>query len=250
MSGRKMFIKDFKMRDLKQIYHMSGRAAKGKGSRKIEHEIFILCAEVENIQYWISLFTNCAYGKFPRGISYKNGVMYLKQRKKKTSKSYRIPTSAPEARQVVKKIFQTDIGMLTKNEYMEARIRTKKLMKAMVPRDDPHWSHIKSPIVRNRMLSQFAHRRGKKLNLTREGRELLERSINIGLICGTIKSDDIIIEGIKIVDIIGLESDSAYYVANVKQTEVKKVKQARKRKPQINLNDDWAKYCKQFVIVK
>ena len=202
---------------------MSAKTSKGKRVRKIQHNIFLLCAQIEEIQHWITLFTNCAYGKFPTGVSYKNGIMYFRPKKRKTSKSYRIPSSADKACPVIKGIFREDVGIITTSEYMEARIQTRMMLQELVPVDDPRWSMIKSPIVKDRMISQFCYRRGRQYGLSKKGCDLLNKTINVGLLCGTIRSTDINIEDFDIVSINGLEDNDMYYTLPLDETRITKI---------------------------
>lgn len=230
---------------IKEVYNMLTKGSKGKTIKPIRHKIFLLCAQIEEIQHWVVLFTNCAYGKFPTGVSYKNGIMYFRQKRRNTSKSYKIPDSADQACPFIKGIFREDVGIVTTSEYMEARIHTRTVLKELVPVDDPHWSMIKSPIVKDRMISQFCYKRGRKLGLSRKGCDLMNKTINIGLLCKTIRPSDINIKEFEIESINGLEENDFYYIVPVDENRKKKIIpiQRQTKKPQLSMVNEWDKYC-------
>lgn len=46
-------------------------------SKKVLYPIFNDLKQYTIDSYWIDLFTNCSYGKFPKGVSYSNGQLYV-----------------------------------------------------------------------------------------------------------------------------------------------------------------------------
>ena len=53
----------------------TSKVKRKRPEKKVVNEIFEECSKITTDPYWISIFKDCARDKFPRGFSYKNGLI-------------------------------------------------------------------------------------------------------------------------------------------------------------------------------
>lgn len=161
---------------------------------KVKHDLFIKCAAVEDVTFWKKIFEACAYGQFPKGMTYKSNTIYYKKGKKKTSIAKPIPENAEDAVNVVKTLFRSEIGLISIDEYTKSQIESRKKLESISLAKDARWKDIRAPTTQMQMIYLYVSAQVTQLGLSRfEGEQLLS-CVVLGILTERITSDDITLD--------------------------------------------------------
>ena len=99
--------------------------------KKVVHEIFDQCSELTEDQYWVSVLRDCARDKFPRGFSYKNGML-IHRRGNKLNRIL-IPNSPSEAFSICLSFFKSSAGLMSVTDRKKnAKRRREKIVRIVL----------------------------------------------------------------------------------------------------------------------
>lgn len=173
----------------------------------VKYSIFESCKELEIVPFWKSLFESYSYGQFPKGLIYQNETLSYRKSKKKPALTCYVPAEPAEALRIVKYFVRNEIGVISIDEITEKRIEMSiALRKNNLPADTT-WRDIRAPTTKQQMIVLFCFHLQEVCQLTSGQMNNLFITINVGLICETITSEDIVLKGGTIVDIRGLYYD-------------------------------------------
>ena len=174
--------------------------------RKIKHELFIECAKVEKSPYWKTIFTGCAYGDFPQGMTFKDNILYHRKARRKKPVTYSISTDPEKAAEELKAALKKEKNLIPIDELTQKRIRSKKKLKEITLPEDSHWGLVsKSTLTVNMIIATYIRETRKKLGLSLDEASQLKQCINRGLASGVISNDDIKMHRGEIVEIKGIK---------------------------------------------
>ncbi len=187
----------------KKIQSRIIKKTKRKKKIKIVHPLFLQCAEVTKDPYWASVFIEAAKGKFPRGFSFKNGILqYIRKTKKNIVD---IPSMPTEARSLCIDFFQTYGRLRSPEDYIrESNARREKLLENTGFKS---WSDIKKNSTKKLLLENYINWVSKKLDLDKKRKEQLITCVNLGLLEKRLKPVDILLKNGIISSINGLFHD-------------------------------------------
>lgn len=184
--------------------------------KKVKHSLFMNCAEIEPTAFWKTILQSCAYGSFPKGMTYKNNTIYYRKTKRKPGITVEVSDIPEQALETIKNTFRNDIGVVSSDEYSKKQAILFTKLKDLCLDEKAKWKDIRAPTVRHQMICAFAYNKGQEEEKTRYEIEQLMACIIMGILIEQLTSDDIIIsptEG-KIIDIEHLEYDpeKGYYI--------------------------------------
>lgn len=229
------------------------RAEAEKKSKKtikpIVNPIFETCTELISDPYWQGIFRDCARGKFPRGFSYKNGLINYR----KGSKMIRLEVSKspPEALQEVRDFFQKMAGLLSD----EDRSRMKRLEEEQLLEQScqqfESWKDVKGDKLKDILISEFITDMCLKYDLDENAKRELFTNVRKGFMLKCFGAQNIEMENGRIVEIEGLSIDRETGESEI-DPEMIHHKSARTfnglgleitiEKPQVDFLDGWSKY--------
>jgi hypothetical protein len=170
---------------------------------KIKFDLFIKCRDLESAAFWKTIFESCAYGKFPKGMTYKPGILYYKKGKRKAVITHVIPDEAEKALEVIKNIFRTDSGVISVDEYTKSQLELQRYFKNSELSQEAKWKDIRAPTTKNHLIHIYVSEVQKKNELTAFEAEQLQSCIAIGLLTEKLLPEDITLdaENVRIEDI-------------------------------------------------
>jgi hypothetical protein len=179
-----------------------------KPSKKkvVKHDCFLTYANLEMAPHWRKVFEDCAYGTFPKGISYKDGVVYCKKAKKRPVTH--IMASKPEDALVgFKKFLHKELGEISIDDLTRKRLNLDIALKNNMMAKDTKWSEIRAPTVKHQLIILYVSEVKSQLQLTDEEAHNLKSILILGIGSKQITADDIIMENNKIIEINGVDCD-------------------------------------------
>lgn len=200
---------------------------KGKNRRQktqpiIQHPIFNECSEYCNElykdNYWKSIFSQAAYGKYPRGYMFKDGILTFR-RGTKTQK-IEISSAPIEAMNQCIDFFKKTTGMKSDDDQIEE----KKLYDKNTQENDSQlnltWKEVKTKKkVKKILISLFVSNITKKYQLNDEERKQVSTLINMGIIMGYFSNESIVMELGEIKEISGLIFDEKLRTFSLSNTK-------------------------------
>ena len=165
--------------------------------------------------YWKQIFENCAVGVFPKGISYKDGVVYAKKGKKKPTR-FVLPIQPKEAADGFKKFLHKELGEISIDELTRKRSNLDIALRQNVTPKDITWAQIRAPTVKTQLIAMYVSQMKDELELSEEESQNLKTVLNAGLASKQITADDIIMENNKIVNILNIDVDDRGFFLTVK----------------------------------
>jgi hypothetical protein len=245
----KSFFSSWKDKSVKKA-----EADKKNKSKKIikpvVNPIFEKCAELSPDPYWQGIFHDCARGKFPRGFTFKNGLINCRKGSKMTR--LEISTSPTDALYEVKDFFQRMGGLLSDQD--RARLKRQedeKLIEESYSRQIETWKDVQGEKLKDILISEFITDMVKKYNLNDESKAELITNVKKGFMLKCFGSHNIEMESGRIVEIDGLTVDSETGWSEI-DPDIIKVKNIRtyqglgieknEEKLQIDFLDGWSKY--------
>jgi hypothetical protein len=221
---------------------------KTKREQILKFPIFVKCKELEIVPFWKAFFDSCAYGQFPKGLILQGNTFSYKKSKKKAAITCFVPDDPVEALKVVKHFMRNEVGVISVDELTKQRVNMNIAIRKNVISPDTTWKEIRAPTTKHQMIVIYCFRIMESWNLTLAQTNNLFSTISVGLICGTLCSDDIILNGGTIVDIKGINHDDCGFFTEktVQIPEIVMVKPERKI-IQTRTISDWPKISQQYA---
>jgi hypothetical protein len=227
---------------------------RGKKTLKpILHPIFEKCAALTEDLFWQSTFMDCARGKFPRGYSYKNGLMTHKKGNKVTT--LEIGNSSLKVFTDSMRFFQTVTGImsLADRERMQ-QIEEEKLLEEAEINEDITWKEIKTEKLKEVLMTEFINTLCKKCNFNEEEKKELTTTIKKGLMLKYFNSDNIIMNYGRITEIDGLIYDRDKNQYDIDKNYIKKSERKFRdlgieisdKKPKVDFLEIWRKFLESL----
>lgn len=221
--------------------------SKAKKAPTIKYPIFAACRDIEEIPFWRDVFEKCAYGTFRQGLLFKDSVLSFKKGKKKPTVSCYVPEDPKDALIVVKIFFRKEMDVISVDEVTKKKIEMNIAIRENKVSTDLKWKDIRAPTTRQQMISSYVHHISKAGELTRGETNNLHTTINVGINCGTIWPDDIVIREGKIVDILGVDRDANGFFTTRYPPPVKVfVPRVVEKQKQERSGTQWAKIQAQY----
>lgn len=172
----------------------------------MKHECFLQYANLELIPHWRKIFEDCAHDLFPKGISYKEGIIYSKKGKKKPV-TFVLPSQPKVAIEAFKKFLHKELGEISIDDMTKKRLNLDIALKQNAVSKDIKWSEIRAPTVKQQLITLYVAEMKKELELSEEEARNMKCVLNLGLNGKRITADDVIMENGKIVTINGVDFD-------------------------------------------
>lgn len=180
--------------------------SKAAAKKITKHDCFLQYASLELIPHWRKIFEDCAHDSFPKGISYKDGVIYAKKGKKKPV-IFVLPTQPQVAIDAFKKFLHKELGEISIDDMTRKRLNLDIALKQNAVSKDIQWSEIRAPTVKQHLITLYVSDMKQELDLSEEEARNMKSVLNIGLNAKQICNDDVIMENGKIVTINGVDFD-------------------------------------------
>ena len=189
-------------------YHSKSTMSVGKTLRKkiTKHDCFLSYAIAELTPYWKQIFENCAMGVFPKGISYKDGIVYAKKGKKKPTR-FVLPVQPREAADEFKRFLHKELGEISIDELTKKRSNLDVALRQNIAPKDTTWAQIRAPTVKTQLIALYVSDMKSELDLSEEEAQNLKTVLNAGLAAKQITADDITMENNRIVNIANIDVD-------------------------------------------
>jgi hypothetical protein len=170
---------------------------------KIKFELFIKCRDLETATFWKNIFESCAYGKFPKGMTFKSGILYCKKAKRKAGANHIIPEEPEKALEILKSVLRSEIGLISMDEYTTSHMHLYQYFKESELSKEAKWRDIRAPTIRKHLIHGYVIELQHKLKLTHFEAEQLQSCITVGLLTETLVPEDITLDGenVKVTDI-------------------------------------------------
>lgn len=170
-------------------------------NKSVIYPFFEDMKEYNENSYWTDQLTKFSRGIFPRNLKFYNGILYYKNKKKKTRDTeFEVDLDDLEKSFLCLKKFLEDKGILSTVERGEKAIIDYK--------QDEKWDEWKD-FKQNQsfIIDDFIDKTSEEYELDKKGRIKLESVIRFGIACGVFNNENILIEDGDIVSIEGLEWD-------------------------------------------
>ena len=219
-----------------------------KSSRKktIKHECFLVYANLELTPHWRKLFEDCAFGVFPKGVSYKDGIVYCKKAKKRPI-THVLASDSAVAIDNFKKFLHKELGEISIDDLTKKRLNLDIALRENAMSKDVQWSGIRAPTVKQQLITLFVSEMRSQLELTEEEARNLKTVINLGLGSKQITGDDIIMQNNKIVEINGIDNDDSGFFLTGTSTIPNIIRKPSQNKDgQSSCMDGWEKKLNSY----
>ena len=178
---------------------------KKKNARDIIYPLFEKCAALTNDKFWVSIFQNCARGKFPRYFSFKNNL--LTYRKANKTKRILITNSPSEAFTTSIGFFQEFGGILSESDRKKRQKDEEERMLELANNQDLTWKDIKIDKIKEVLISEFIDDLSIKMEFNSVEKNELTTTIKKGFMLKYFSNDDVYMEDGRILEIDGLVFD-------------------------------------------
>ena len=224
-----------------------------RAEKKIAHEIFETCSQLTKDSYWVSIFRDCARDKFPRGFSYKNGLL-IHRRGNKLKRAL-IPNSPYEAFSVSVSFFKNAAGLMSFEDRKKIQKEEEGRLLEAMNLNDLKWKDIKAERVKEILVSEFISELAKKMEFDNDRKKDLGTTIKTGFMLKYFTSKNIVMSEGKVTDIEGLIYDKTlnqFYI-DPKYTTKKPGRKVKglgiepvKKKPKVSFIGNWEKYLQNL----
>lgn len=229
-------------------FFASGATSKKKQKKEKSaiYPIFSDCMECITDAYWKRIFINASFGKFPRGFSFRDGILSYKKKNKIFSMG--ISTDPYVAYEEVYSFMKNNANMMSNEEKIESHIANLE-----IEEKDLTWTSISNRSVKDLYISSYAkdliH---KNLGMSYGKIECsyiykhFVSIVHIGLIIGHIKPKDIELDEYGIKKIHGIdydEDEKRFYICEEYKKRTKpKSRASKSTKKSDTIIDKWVGY--------
>lgn len=193
-----------------------------------ENIIFKLCSDISDDPHWKNILLDGYRGVFPKGISFKGGLLIYKH------KEVKVPSHVNDAYAEIVRFYKQICGIRSpmdkeRERYQQREQQTKQ-------QEVKGWSDFRSKNVRKLIISEYVCRIGSKYQLTAPQVKDLITLININVTAGNIEDRDVEMVDGQIANISKLTYNPDTKKFNV--TSIKRAKKVVKSKAKIAGIDD------------
>jgi len=229
------------------------KAKRKRAEKKVIHKIFERCSELTKDHYWISIFRECARGKFPRGFSYKNGLL-IHRRGNKINRVL-ISNSPHEAFSICLSFFKLSAGIMSSTDRKRLQKEEEERLLQVLNGREMTWKDIKAEKVKELLISEFVGDLSQKMKYDKEEKKELSTTVKCGFMLKYFTSKNITMEDGKIIDISGLlynKTNDRYYIdpKYTNKRQGRKVKglgiERVRKKPKVSFMNNWVKYLQNL----
>ena len=224
-----------------------------KVEKKVVHEIFEFCADLTNDPYWISVFNECARVKFPRGFSYKNGLLI--HRKGNKLKRIPIPNSPHEAYSISVSFFKNAAGLMSGIDRKKLQKEEEERLLELVNTKELEWKDIKTERVKEILISEFVADLAIKMEFDKYKKIELSTTVKSGFMLKYFTGKNIIMEEGKVVKIDGLvyDKEKSRFFIDPKYTAKRPGRKVKglgiepvAKKAKVSFISNWEKYLQSL----
>ena len=225
-----------------------------KTLRPIINPIFEKCANLTEDKFWQTLFMDCARGKFPRGFTFKNGLITYK----KGSKSFKleISDSPAAAYSATMNFLQTVAGIMSVTDRQKLqKLEEEKLLTELEKENDITWKQVRTEKLKDILINEFIKDLATKMNFNEEENKELTTTVKKGFILKYFGSNNVKMKDGKIIEIEGLiyNEETKEYEIDEDYVQAKSIRKSNKLgiekgedKPMINFMELWTKYLENL----
>lgn len=209
----------------------SVKPRKSKAQPVIVHQIFMDCAQLTDDPLWKSVFENAAFGKFPRGFTYREGVLSYKVRSKVFT--FEMPQLAYEALPQCVDFMKRTGKISSKADQEQDRAEIEERLQNQVTLDRCSWGDIKKKKVKALLISSYIEDTARAYHMTQKQKEYFKIVLNVGFSLGYLNKDDIVFEEGQVQNITGLVYDEALRKFVIDPSRTPKLKKTTKVTPEL-----------------
>jgi hypothetical protein len=173
---------------------------------RVVNKIFEECASLTSDNFWKDKFTQASRGKFPKGFTYKDGVLSHRKKGKPKPITRLIPHDPHSARDEFISFMQSTGKYSDSDMVHNERARIVQIQTSQV--EIRSWSAV-PPKSRKDYVERFVSFATDMYHLTSQQVKSLKTTIQMGLILGAFNKDNIIVIGNRIDSIQGISMDSS-----------------------------------------
>lgn len=224
------------------------KTKKKRVEKKVVHEIFEFCSELTTDPYWTSVFRECARDKFPRGFSYKNGLMIHRRGNK--LKRIPIPNSPYEALSASISFFKESGGLMSATDRKKIQKEEEERLLESISMN-MEWKDIKAERVKEILISEFVNDLARKMKFDNEKKMELVTTVKSGFMLKYFSGKNITMDEGKVIDIEGLvlDKDKNRFYIDPKYTSKRPGRKVKglgiervNKKPKVSFLNIWEKY--------
>ncbi len=207
----------------------TAKSRRSKAQTVIANPLFTECATLTTDPFWISIFTQAAIGKFPRGFSYKEGLLTYKRGVKISS--IEVPPEAPLAKDACIAFFGKTAGILSDTDQERTRQEFDRRMHEKTSLKACSWSDIKKKKIRDILIGTFVQDISRIFELTDKEDAQLSTIVSIGFLLGYFQGKNVAFEDGRITAINGLMYDPnnrVFYIDPILTPKITKSSKSKK----------------------
>ncbi len=172
-------------------------------TESIIHNIFEKCSCLTKDKFWISVFQNCARGKFPRYFYFKNSL--LTYRKGNKTKRLQLKKSVTVAYINILAFFQEEAGILSKIDRQNRNKLAETSMLKKLNNKKLNWKDVKTDKLKDLLIMEFIYELCTKHNFDKIKQNELITTVKKGFIMKHFNNANILMKDNKINKITGLD---------------------------------------------
>jgi hypothetical protein len=231
----------------------NSKAKRTRVDKKIQHEIFEECSKITQDPYWTGKLKDCARNKFPRGFSYKNGMLIHRRGNKVTRKL--IPNIPAEALSICLSFFKSEGGIMSANDRKTIQKEEENRLLSSINDNELTWKDIKTPKIKELLISEYISELADRMGFDKQEKMELSTTIKSGFMLKYFNSKNVNMKDGKISDIDGLvyDKNKNYFYIDTKLTNKRpgrKVKglgiEKTYKKPKVSFMSNWEKYLQNI----
>lgn len=169
--------------------------------KKVVHSVFEQCSKITDDPYWVSIFRDCARGKFPRGFGINNGLLTFRKGTKTDRTS--LSVEPVEALSMAIIFFKSKAGLMSKIDRKMMQKEEEERLLLSIDRDF-QWKDIRREKVRDLLISEFVGEISTRHDFTENERRELMTTVKKGFILKHFDKANIKMKDGKITEINGL----------------------------------------------
>lgn len=227
----------------------AAKTTRKRVEKKVVHKIFEKCSELTKDQYWVSIFRECARDKFPRGFSYKNGL--ITHRRGNKINRVLIPNSPHEASSICLSFFKASAGLMSATDRKRIQKEEEGRLLEIMNERELSWKDIKAEKVKELLISEYVTELAHKLEFNIEQKKELLTTVKSGFMLKYFTSKNITMIDGRISNISGLIYDTGNnrYSIDSKLTNKRPGRKVKGlgiervyKKPKVSFTANWEKY--------
>ncbi len=177
--------------------------------RKIHIEVpfFLECGECIKDDFWKSVFTDAAQGKWPRNFSYVDNQIVWKKNRGKGVETLVVPDNPAEAMSKIKNFLKNFGGIRSKLDLLKEQEEKANSLDQSELLINKSWSDVTKKTTKRFLLSEFCRNIAEQFNIDGPGYRQLVTVVNMSLMSGRLTNKDVQFKNGIIISIDGLLFD-------------------------------------------